>query len=72
MDMSYTPPKAKPPVERRSRAAMQAMRGEIRTLAASGVSRRRIAQLLGCTPAQVTQTLGALRQYRGLRLHVDL
>jgi DNA-binding CsgD family transcriptional regulator len=71
MDLSELTKPRKAKVERRSRAAMKAMRERIHQLSSQGMSRKAISLEIGCTPAQVTQTLGAVRSYRGLRFHME-
>jgi hypothetical protein len=52
---------------RRSKAAMNALKGEMRKLEAEGKSRAEISEILQCTKAQVTRALGAIRPWRGKR-----
>lgn len=52
---------------RRSRAAMKALREEMRALEAQGKSRTEISKILDVTPAQVTRGLGPIRPWRGRR-----
>lgn len=52
---------------RRSRAAMRALKEEMRRLEGEGKSRAEISESLNCTKSQVTRGLGAVRQWRGKR-----
>lgn len=71
MDLAELTKPRKAKLERRSRAAMKALRERIKALAVTGMSRKKIALEAGCTLAQVTKVLGAVRPYRGLRFHVN-
>jgi DNA invertase Pin-like site-specific DNA recombinase len=53
---------------RRSKSAMEDLRQKMRALEAEGKSRKEIALALGCTQAQVTRGLGALRCWRDRRI----
>lgn len=52
---------------RRSRAAMRALKEEMRRLEIEGKSRAEISEMLNCTKSQVTKGLGAVRAWRGKR-----
>lgn len=58
-------------LHRRSRAATRALRAEMLVLESQGLERREIAKRLNCTPAQVTNGLGARKPWRHLRCSQD-
>jgi hypothetical protein len=64
MDLSTPLVKENKKLNRRSRAAMKALREQIHSLNANGLSRKQIAVEAQCNPSIVTRFLGATKQYR--------